>query len=180
MSRLAKKNILLRDDLGFTKENNKIFLFKKNNETCRENFIVMPSSDTLKVDYENNYFQIKFHKNESANAGLVYSLLKNVVQGLTEGFTKNLILSGLGYKVSLIEKKLVLSIGYSHTVKVDIPNNIDVSVNKDVELIIKSSNKESLGQFCSHLVNLKRKDVYHGKGIRYVGAPVLLKAGKKK
>ena len=117
-------------------------------------------------------------QHERALHGLVRSLIANAVTGVTEGFSKELEIQGIGYKALVEGKDVVLSLGYSHAVRFPIPEGIQVSVDKQVRLMVKGANKQTVGQVAADLRALRPPDVYKGKGIRYLGEVVRKKVGK--
>ena len=117
-------------------------------------------------------------QHERALHGLVRSLIANAVSGVTEGFTKELEIQGIGYKALLDGKAVVLSLGYSHPVRFSIPEGIQITVEKQVRLTVKGADKQAVGQVAAELRSLRPPDVYKGKGIRYVGEFVRKKVGK--
>lgn len=102
----------------------------------------------------------------------------NMVKGVREGFSKQLGIQGIGYKVQLQSNTLVFSLGFSHPVTVTIPEGIEVAV-KENTITVSGIDKEKIGQFASYLRSLRPPDAYKGKGIRYVGEVIKLKPGKK-
>jgi len=110
--------------------------------------------------------------------GLVRSLLANAVTGVTTGFTRELEIQGIGYKAAIEGRMIVLALGFSHPVRFPLPEGIDVSVEKQVRLMIKGYDKQVVGQVAANLRALRPPDVYKGKGIRYVGEIVRRKVGK--
>jgi large subunit ribosomal protein L6 len=115
---------------------------------------------------------------EKALHGLVRSLIANAVTGVTDGFTKELEIQGIGYKAAVEGKDVVLSLGYSHPVRFAMPAGVEVAVDKQVRLIVKGADKQAVGQAAADLRSLRPPDVYKGKGIRYVGEYVRKKVGK--
>ena len=110
--------------------------------------------------------------------GLARSLIANAVSGVTGGFTKELEIQGIGYKALLEGKEVVLSLGYSHPVRFPIPPGIQITVEKQVRLVVKGADKQTVGQVAADLRRLRAPDVYKGKGIRYAGEVVRKKVGK--
>ena len=102
----------------------------------------------------------------------------NMVRGVNEPFEKRLVLEGIGYKVELLGKELKFSVGFSHPVIVDIPDDIAVSVEKNV-ISISGISRESVGQFAARVRAVKKPEPYKGKGIRYENEVVRRKQGKK-
>ena len=110
--------------------------------------------------------------------GLFRALIANMVEGVTNGFKKELEIQGVGYKASVEGQDIVLNMGFSHPVKLGIPEGIQVSVEKNI-IIVSGINKELVGQFAANIRKVKKPEPYKGKGIRYVGEIVRRKAGKK-
>jgi len=111
--------------------------------------------------------------------GLYYSLLKTHLKGITQKFKINLFLKGIGLKVQKLENDLIFKLGYSHDIKIIIPNNIDVTVFQNTNLILYGFNWEQLTQFASNIKKLKKVEPYKGKGILLKNEQILRKEGKK-
>lgn len=110
--------------------------------------------------------------------GTYASHVKNMVQGVETPFVKKLILEGVGYKVEVKGKDVVLTVGFSHTVPLTIPSDVTATVEKNV-IKLESINKESVGQFAANIRRVKPPEPYLGKGIRYDGEIIRRKQGKK-
>jgi large subunit ribosomal protein L6 len=110
--------------------------------------------------------------------GLTRSLINNMVTGVATGFTKNLEISGVGYRAQLQGQKLVLALGYSHPVEVDPPAGIEFRVETPTRLAVFGADKELVGQTAAYIRAQRKPEPYKGKGIRYAGEQVLRKAGK--
>jgi len=110
--------------------------------------------------------------------GTYASHIANMVEGVTNGFTRKLILEGIGYKVSLEGKNLLFALGFSHPVSVPVPDTLKVTANKN-EIIITGADKEEVGQFAARLRQMKKPEPYKGKGLRYDGEVIRRKQGKK-
>lgn len=115
---------------------------------------------------------------ERALHGLIRSLIANAVTGVTEGFSKELEIQGIGYKAQVEGKDVVLALGYSHPVRFAIPAGIQILVDKQVRIVVKGADRQAVGQVAADLRSLRKPDVYKGKGIRYVGEKVRKKVGK--
>lgn len=113
-----------------------------------------------------------------ALTGTYASHVRNMIEGVTTGFTKKLFIEGVGFKWDIAGKTLNLSLGFSHPVKVAIPEGLTVSIEKN-SLSISGINKELVGQFAANIHALKKPEPYKGKGIRYDGEVVRRKQGKK-
>jgi large subunit ribosomal protein L6 len=110
--------------------------------------------------------------------GLTRTLVNNMVTGVTAGFTKNLEISGVGYRAQLQGARLVLALGYSHPVEVDPPVGIEFRVETPTRLAVFGADKELVGQVAAHIRSQRKPEPYKGKGIRYAGEQILRKAGK--
>lgn len=111
--------------------------------------------------------------------GTYASHIHNMVQGVKDGFSRKLLIEGIGYKANLVGEKLVFNLGLSHQVELPIPAGLKVTVDKNVALTIIGADKELVGQFASTIRMLKPPEPYKGKGIRYEGEVVRRKEGKK-
>jgi large subunit ribosomal protein L6 len=119
-------------------------------------------------------------KSENVNAlwGTYASHIVNMVQGVNEGFTKKLIIEGIGYKADVKGTDLMLALGFSHPVKMPISSTLKVVSDKGI-VTITGLNKEEVSQFASQIRALKKPEPYKGKGIRYEGEVIRRKQGKK-
>ena len=113
-----------------------------------------------------------------ANHGLMRALLANMVQGVTTGFERKLEIVGVGYKAELRGSSVVLNLGYSHPVVYPFPEGIAIAVDGPNKLTVKGIDKERVGQVAAELRSVRSPDSYKGKGVRYVGETIRLKAGK--
>jgi large subunit ribosomal protein L6 len=114
----------------------------------------------------------------SALHGLYRTLINNMVIGVSEQFQLKLNLNGVGYRASVQGKSLVLNLGYSHPVNIDIPDEISVTVEKNTGITLKACDKEQLGLFAAQIRSWRVPEPYKGKGIIYEGEVVKRKAGK--
>ena len=110
--------------------------------------------------------------------GLTRSLVNNMVTGVTSGFTKNLEISGVGYRAQLQGSKLVFALGYSHPVEVDLSDGIEFRVETPTRLGVFGADKELVGQIAAYIRSQRKPEPYKGKGIRYAGEQILRKDGK--
>ncbi|MEK7114359.1 MAG: 50S ribosomal protein L6 [Patescibacteria group bacterium] len=113
-----------------------------------------------------------------ALTGTFASHVKNMVQGVETPYMKKLIMEGVGYKMEVKGKEVVLTVGFSHTVSLPIPEEVSAKVEKNI-MTLESANKESVGQFAANIRRVKPPEPYLGKGIRYEGEVVRRKQGKK-
>ena len=111
--------------------------------------------------------------------GLFWSLINNMVVGVTQGFQKSLQIKGIGYNARLQEGELVLQLGFSHPVIMPIPEGLDVELPTNTQVVVKGADKQLVGQFAAEIRRLRPPSPYpHGTGIRYSDEEVRKKAGK--
>lgn len=110
--------------------------------------------------------------------GLYRTLIHNMMIGVSKQFELTLLLKGVGYRAAVQGNEIVLNLGYSHPVKIEIPKDIFVEVVKNTTINLKSCDKEGLGLFASNIRSWRRPEPYKGKGILYQGEQIIRKAGK--
>lgn len=120
------------------------------------------------------------HADSWALAGTTRALVANMLTGVTTGYTKELELVGVGYRVKLEGRSLHFNLGYSHPIVYDLPENVQASIEKQVALTLTSHDKQALGQCAANIVSLRKPDAYKGKGVRYKHVLLKLKEVKKK
>jgi large subunit ribosomal protein L6 len=113
-----------------------------------------------------------------ANHGLIRALVANMVTGVSKGFEKKLEIVGVGYKAEVKGKKAIFHLGYSHPIDFPFPDGITIGVEKNVEVMVRGVDKCQVGQVASIIRGFRPPDSYKGKGVRYAGERVRLKAGK--
>jgi large subunit ribosomal protein L6 len=109
--------------------------------------------------------------------GLFGRLISNMIKGVTEGFSKQLEVNGVGYKAALKGKVLNLQLGYSHPIDYDIPNDIEIKVEKNL-ITILGADKQKVGQVAAEIRLLRKPEPYKGKGIKYIDEVIRRKVGK--
>lgn len=119
----------------------------------------------------------KDDKKEKALWGLFRALIQNLVDGVVKGFEKKLEVNGVGFKVALAGTKLTLNLGFSHPIDVEVPKELQVTVEKNV-ITITGADKQQVGQFAAEIRDLKKPEPYKGKGIKYSDEIIRRKAGK--
>ena len=117
-------------------------------------------------------------KQTNAYHGLYRSLLNNMVKGVTEGFTKTLVITGVGYRAEVKGKELVMNLGYSSDYIAIIPDGLTVAATPDGKLTITGIDKQLVGEFSSQIRKLRKPEPYKGKGIRYDNEVIRRKVGK--
>lgn len=135
--------------------------------------------NNVSIKIENNEISLT-PKNQADNAlwGTYGSQIKSMIAGVNTLFVKKLILEGIGYKSEVKGDKIVLALGFSHPVSVDIPKTLTVTAEKNI-ISVSGIDKEEVGAFASKLRLLKRPEPYKGKGMRYEGEIIKRKQGKK-
>jgi large subunit ribosomal protein L6 len=117
-------------------------------------------------------------KEAKALWGTTRALIFNMVKGVTEGFKKQLEIHGVGYKAEVQDKKLILSVGFTHPVEILAPEGIEFKVEKNI-ITVSGIDKQLVGQIAAKIRAVKPPEPYKGKGIRYLGEHVRIKPGKK-
>ena len=112
--------------------------------------------------------------------GMQRTMVSNLVEGVTQGFTKVLEITGVGYRASAQGRKLKLQLGYSHDVDIDIPEDIEVKTPDNTTIEITGIDKQKVGQVAAEIRRWRKPEPYKGKGIKYRGEYVFRKEGKKK
>ena len=113
----------------------------------------------------------KFH-------GLARSLVANAVAGVTDGFKKELDIVGIGYRAELKGKQVHFALGYSHPIVFDIPNGIDITIDKQTHLTVTGADRQLVGQVAANIRRFRKPDPYKQKGVRYMGEVLKKKVGK--
>ncbi len=113
----------------------------------------------------------KFH-------GLARTLVANAVQGVTEGFKRELDIVGVGYRAELKGRQVVFALGYSHPIVFDIPQGIDIAVDKQTHVVVSGVDKQLVGQVAANIRRMRKPDPYKQKGVRYTGEVLKKKQGK--
>jgi len=138
--------------------------------------------DVIDIKQDNNTTLNVILKNETRSVrslhGLYRTLINNMVIGVSEQFQLTLILKGVGYRATVQGNQIVLNLGYSHPVTIDIPPTISAEIVQNTNINLKSCDKELLGLFASKIRAWRRPEPYKGKGILYKDEQIIRKAGK--
>lgn len=135
----------------------------------------------FKVSFEDGLIKVapeKINKKTKKLWGTIRSLINNALIGVINGYQKRLIIEGLGYQANVSGNKLVLKIGYTHPVEIEIPQDLKVSVEKNI-ISVWGIDKQKVGNFAAYIRRQKPPEPYHGKGIRYENEIIKKKVGKK-
>ncbi|XBC37596.1 MAG: 50S ribosomal protein L6 [Buchnera aphidicola (Meitanaphis elongallis)] len=178
MSRIAKKLIFIPSDVM-------ISIVGQNVQVTRaSNTLSCVVNNSVSVVYINNNLIFKSRVNSSkgwAQAGTSRSLVNSMIIGVTTGFLKKLQLLGVGYRASIVDTNVVhMSLGYSHIIKYLVPNGITVECPSQIEIIVKGTDKQLVGQVAANIRSYRTPESYKGKGIRYNDEVIRTKEAKKK
>ena len=178
MSRVGKYPVIVPDGVSVAVENGNILVKGKNGElSCNY------SVDHVSVALEENKVVVapKGETKESrALWGTTRANINTLVKGVSEGFTKELELVGVGYKARVEGTKLVLSLGFSHDVVVETPKGLKITCTSPTQISIFGADKQLVGQTASEIRSWRKPEPYKGKGIKYAGEYIRRKEGKKK
>lgn len=119
-------------------------------------------------------------KRAEALAGTMRALTSNMVHGVSQGFERRLQLVGIGYRAQLQDRKLTLSVGYSHALEFAVPEAIDIELASPTEIVVKGTDKQQVNQAAADIRGFRPPEPYKGKGIRYADEAVVRKEAKKK
>lgn len=143
----------------------------------------MPLSDAVRVEQDNGEITvtpIDQSKRSRAMWGTTRNLIRNLVTGVSEGFTVNLDIVGVGYRAAVQGKNLQLQLGFSHDVVYPIPNGMTIACETPTTIAISGADKQQVGQVAAELRGYRPPEPYKGKGVKYRTETVLRKEGKKK
>lgn len=175
MSRIGKLPIQIPDNVDI--------VFTGTEITVKGKFGILTKKlpDLLDLIQENKRLIVgikKETKNGRALQGLYRTIINNMVIGVSDQFDLTLVLKGVGYRAAVQGKEIILNLGYSHPVKIQIPEAISVEVLKNTTINLKSCDKELLGLFAANIRSWRQPEPYKGKGILYKDEQILRKAGK--
>ncbi|QJC28675.1 50S ribosomal protein L6 [Enterobacteriaceae endosymbiont of Plateumaris consimilis] len=177
MSRIAKNPIFIPDEVKVSINKKKIIIQGKNGILTN---IINPLVK-VKIHNKQLFFVPKINNNNSwSYAGTSRSILNSMIIGVTKGFSKKLILFGIGYRVTLNKNILNLMLGYSHPIYYTLPEGIKADCTIQNEILLKGSNKQLLGQVAANIRSYRTPEPYKGKGIRYSYEKIKIKEIKKK
>ncbi len=176
MSRIAKNPIKISKDVECNYSNG-IFSAKGKlghmEISVNSNYNININTDEIKVVPLNE-------NNNDPNWGTTRAIIANIVNGVTNGFSKTLELNGTGYRASVSGSKLKLELGYSHDINFEIPSDVKIECPKQNIIKLTSINKEKLGAAAAKIRSFRKPEPFKGKGIKYVDEYIFRKEGKKK
>ena len=174
MSRIGKQPIMIPTGVTITVGDKDIVV------AGPKGSLTVPLQDQVKVAVEDGKIVVTRDNDEpKARAwhGLQRALLSNAVQGVTKGFEKKLEVNGVGYRLSGGPKEIEMALGFSHPVKYQAPEGVELKTDKMI-IIVSGIDKQKVGQVAAEIRALKKPEPYKGKGIKYVDEVILRKAGK--
>ena len=145
--------------------------------------LTLPLADDIRYEVQDGAIAItpaNDTKRAKAFWGMQRTLVQNLVTGVSDGFTKKLLITGVGYRASIQGKKLKLQLGYSHDVDMEVPEGIDVKTPDQTTVEISGMDKQKVGQMAAEIRRWRKPEPYKGKGIKYEGEYIFRKEGKKK
>ncbi len=175
MSRTGKKPVVVPDKVEVQLDGNKITVKGPRGQLSQE----LPGD--MVVELEKGMVHVKRPSdipNHRSLHGLTRTLIDNMVKGVTDGYSRNLELVGVGYKAAMQGKKLVLNVGLSHPVEFDPGDNMEIEVPAPTKIVIKGIDKQEVGNFAAVIRRTYPPEPYKGKGIRYENEIVRQKVGK--
>lgn len=175
MSRIGKQPIEISEGVEVELNGNTITVKGKNGELTRD---LNPLLDVVIEDNEITVNRRNDSKQSRMLHGTTRSVISNMVEGVSGGFSKKLEIVGVGYRAQLQGSKLVLSLGLSHPVEFETPEGLELEVPTNTEIIIKGTDKEAVGALAANIRAVRSPEPYKGKGVRYEGEYVRRKEGK--
>ena len=175
MSRVAKNPITIPDSVKVSIENS---IIEVSGSKGNLNFRI---PDSVSLNYEENIITVQYQESQQsvALAGTTRALVNNMVIGVSEGFQKKLQLVGVGYRAKASGKLLELSLGFSHPVKYQLPEDVSVETPSQTEVVLSSHNKQALGQAAAEIRAFRPPEPYKGKGVKYADEVIKRKEAKK-
>jgi large subunit ribosomal protein L6 len=177
MSRIGKKSVPMPAGVTASMESGTLSVKGPKGE------LKMPMSDLISYEMQDDGLSVRpANDSKAARAfwGMQRTLVQNLVTGVTEGFTKVLEITGVGYRANVQGKNLKLQLGYSHDVDFAIPEGIDIKTPDNTTVEISGIDKQKVGQVAAEIRRWRKPEPYKGKGIKYRGEYIFRKEGKKK
>lgn len=177
MSRVAKAPVALPEGTSVTLNDRQVEVKGKNGNMS------LRLHELVELKQEDNAIilsPVSDTKEAWMHTGTIRALLSNIVHGVTQGFEKRLQLIGVGYRAQVSGNKVTLNVGYSHPVEYTLPEGVSAETPSQTEIVLKSSDKQKLGQAAANIRGFRPPEPYKGKGIRYSDEHVVRKEAKKK
>ena len=177
MSRVGSSAITIPADVTMSHEGGVVVVKGKNGE------LSAPLHSDVELKVADNLATLSPRRNtREAKAlwGTMRASVSNMVVGVSEGFTRKLEINGVGYRAAMQDNKLVLNLGYSHPVEMDVPQGLSVNVENNTSVTITGADKQLLGQFAAEVRAKRPPEPFKGKGVKYADEYIVRKEGKKK
>ena len=176
MSRIGRRPIKVPQSVKIQVDENQILVTGpkgKQQISLHEKLQLEQKDDEIKIlaDYKEDTIA-------RTQMGTLYSILNNMITGVSTGFQKQLRLVGVGYRAAISGKTLELNLGYSHPIKYELPDIVDAKVNASTQIVLESCDKQALGQVAALIKQMRPPEPYKGKGVLFEGEKILRKAGK--
>ena len=177
MSRVGNSAIAIPSGVTVSQQDGLVFVKGKNGELSAQlhsevELVVADDVATVKPRRKTKLAQSLW--------GTMRATINNMVVGVGQGFSRKLEINGVGYRAAMQGNKLVLSLGYSHPVEMDVPAGLTVTVENNTEINISGADKQLLGQFASEIRSKRPPEPFKGKGVKYANEHIVRKEGKKK
>jgi large subunit ribosomal protein L6 len=177
MSRIGKQPVAVPAGVSASKENGQLSV------KGPKGILTLQMRDEISYEVDADGIVVKpANATKAARAfwGMQRTLVQNLVTGVTEGFTKTLEITGVGYRAAMQGKNLRLQLGYSHDVNVEVPDDLTVATPDPTTVVISGSDRQRVGQLAADIRRWRKPEPYKGKGIKYRGEFIFRKEGKKK
>ena len=177
MSRVGSNAITIPADVTLSHQGGSVIVKGKNGE------LSAPLHSDVSLSIEDNVATLKparETRQSKALWGTMRATINNMVVGVSTGFTRNLQINGVGYRAAMQGNKLVLNLGFSHPVEMEIPAGLKVVVENNTTVVISGADKQLLGQFASEVRAKRPPEPFKGKGVKYAEEHIVRKEGKKK
>ena len=175
MSRVGKKPVELGKDLTAEVQGQSVTIKGKKGS------LTLAVNSEIEVKVDGNLVKVAPRSGSNfanAMAGTTRAHIANMVAGVTNGFQKKLDLVGVGYRAELKGKQVIFALGYSHPVIFDIPNGIDIVIDKNTHVVVTGADRQLVGQVAANIRRMRKPDPYKQKGVRYTGEVLKKKVGK--
>ncbi len=174
MSRVGKKPIALPSGIEVKVEDGVIYATKG------KKTVELNTFNRVNISLQNNELSFSAKGDAASHRafwGTYRALAYNIIEGLDKGFSKQLEINGVGYRAAIKGKVLELNLGFSHPINYDIPEGIEMNIDKNI-LTIKGMDKQQVGQIAANIREFRPPEPYKGKGVKYVDEVIIRKAGK--
>lgn len=175
MSRIGKQPVVLSEGVTANVNDDTIIIKGPKGELSVD---LLPTVKAEVKDATVVITRIDEESKSKAEHGLIRSLVQNAATGVKDGFSKKLEVNGVGFKLNLQGKKLVMQLGFSHPVEYTAPEGIDIAVEENTGITVSGMDKQQVGQVAAEIRAFKKPEPYKGKGIKYADEHIIRKAGK--